>query len=244
MTDTGRAAIVTGSAGGIGAALCHRLRSDGYVVLGLDRQPSPVADLGVVVDMTDSECLRAVGDELARDHKISALVHNAAFQPLGGAGRISLDHWLEAVQVNVVAADILTGATAESLRTHEGSIVAISSVHAHATTHGIAAYATTKAALEGWVRAAALDLAPEVRVNAVSPGAIDTAKLREGFARWGADQADRRRRVLEERTALKRIGRPDEIAAVVSFLISTQSRFITGATITADGGAIVRLGSE
>lgn len=243
MTE-GRAVIVTGSAGGIGAALCHRLRTDGYVVLGLDRHPSPVADVEIIVDMTESERLQMVGAELAEVHKIAGLVHNAAVQPLGGAGHVRLADWMEALQVNVLAADILTGAASESLRAHEGSIVVISSVHAHATTHGIVAYATTKAALEGWVRAAALDLAPQVRVNAVTPGAIDTAKLREGFARWGPEQGDDRRRVLEERTALQRIGRPDEIAALVSFLISTQSRFITGTTITADGGATVRLGSE
>lgn len=244
MTDAGRAVVVTGAAGGIGSALCHRLRSDGYLVVGLDRNPSRSADEGIQVDMTDTRRLHQVGAELAKRHKLVALVHNAAEQPLGGAGEVSVEKWMEALKVNVVAADILAGATRGSLRVHEGSIVAISSVHARATTHGIAAYATTKAALEGWVRAAALDLAPEIRVNAVAPGAIDTAKLREGFGRWGVEAAVERRQLLEERTALKRIGRPDEIAAIVSFLVSKQSRFITGAVLVADGGAMVRLGSE
>jgi NAD(P)-dependent dehydrogenase (short-subunit alcohol dehydrogenase family) len=193
--------------------------------------------------MAESDALHALGVELAQRFKVSAIVHNAAVQPLGGAGETSLDEWTEALRVNVVAVDLLVAATKGSLCDHEGSVVAISSVHARATTPGIAAYATTKAALDGWVRAAALDLGPLVRVNSITPGAIDTAKLREGFARWG-DQADERRRVLEERTALRRIGRPDEIAAIASFLVSTQSRFITGSTIVADGGATVRLGSE
>ena len=112
-----------------------------------------------------------------------------------------------------------------------------------ATTPGIAAYSTTKAALEGWVRAAALDLAPRIRVNAVVPGAIDTPKLREGFARWGSEAAERLA-VLEERTPLSRVGTAQEVASLVSFLTSEQSRFTTGGSFVVDGGATIRLGSE
>jgi len=121
--------------------------------------------------------------------------------------------------------------------------VVISSVHGRATSGGVTAYATTKAALEGWVRSAAMDLGPGIRVNAVAPGAIDTAKLREGFARWG-ESAEARKAVLRERTALRRIGEPSDVAGAVSFLIGDDARFVTGAVLVVDGGATARLGSE
>jgi NAD(P)-dependent dehydrogenase (short-subunit alcohol dehydrogenase family) len=238
------AAVVTGAAGGIGFALCARLRADGFHVVGLDQHAITGADEAVQVDLADHEAVGCVAAELASRLEIGALVHNAAVQPLGGAGDIPVSAWVEALAVNVVACDILVGGLKTSLAAHEGAVVVVSSVHGRATTAGITAYATTKAALEGWVRAAALDLAPHIRVNAVAPGAIDTPKLREGFARWGDSGAAERRRVLEERTPLQRIGAPEDVAHVVSFLCGPQSRFVTGSTIVADGGATIRLGSE
>ncbi len=177
-------------------------------------------------------------------YAIGALVHNAAVQPIGAVGETSVADWIEALRVNVLAADVLAGAFRQSMATQNGSVVVVSSVHARATTGGITAYATTKAALEGWVRSAALDLGPDVRVNAIAPGAVDTAKLREGFERWGPDLAEPRRAVLCERTALGRIAEPTEIAEVVGFLIGGQSAFMTGSVLTIDGGASARLGSE
>lgn len=241
---TERAVVITGAAGGIGAALCKRLRADGYLTIGIDRFPSPAADVGIRLDMTQSEDLVTLGRELAADYPVSAIVHNAALQPLGGAGETSMSDWFDALRVNVIAVDALVGAMRSSLENHDGSVVVIGSVHGRATTNGIAAYATTKAALEGWVRAASLDLAPRIRVNAIAPGAIDTAKLREGFARWGEEAAEERKAILRQRTALQRIGDPSEVAAAVSFLIGLDARFITGTTLLVDGGASARLGSE
>ena len=237
------AIIITGAAGGIGTAICQRVRSDGYIAIGLDRDVATDADVDVRIDLRESERLIDLGRELARDYPVKAVIHNAAVQPLAGAGQTSLSEWTDALRVNVIAVDALVSGTRESLATNDGSVVVVSSVHAHATTGGLTAYATSKAALEGWVRSAALDLGPEIRVNAVAPGAIDTAKLREGFARWGAS-AEERKAVLRERTALRRIGEPTDVAAAASFLISDDARFITGTVLVVDGGATARLGSE
>lgn len=238
-----RAVIITGAAGGIGAALCERMREDGYIAIGIDRNPSPAADTQLQVDLRKSDELIELGRELARDYQIKAVVHNGAMQPIGKAGETSLADWFDALRVNVIAVDALVSGTCENLAGNDGSVVVISSVHARATSGGVTAYATTKAALEGWVRSAAMDLAPEIRVNGVAPGAIDTAKLREGFARWG-ESAEERKAVLRERTALHRIGEPSEVAGAVSFLIGDDARFITGAVLVVDGGATARLGSE
>ena len=238
-----RAIIVTGAAGGIGAAICQRARSDGYIAIGLDREIATEADIDVRIDLRESGRLIDLGRELAMDYELKAVIHNAAVQPLAGAGQTSLSEWTDALRVNVIAVDALVSGTRENLATNDGSVVVVSSVHARATTGGLTAYATSKAALEGWVRSAALDLGPEIRVNAVAPGAIDTAKLREGFARW-EESAEERKAVLRERTALRRIGDPTDVAGAVSFLIGDDARFITGAVLVVDGGATARLGSE
>jgi 2-keto-3-deoxy-L-fuconate dehydrogenase len=238
-----RAVIVTGAAGGIGAALCERVRKDGYIAVGIDRNPAPAADVDIQLDLTDSDQIIQLGQRLAGDYELKAIIHNGAVQPIARAGDTSLAEWIEALRVNVIAVDALVARTRVNLSANDGSIVVISSVHGHATTGGITAYATTKAALEGWVRSAAMDLAPGIRVNAVCPGAIDTAKLREGFARWG-ESAEERRETLRQRTALQRIGEPREVAGAVSFLIGEDARFITGTVLVVDGGATARLGSE
>lgn len=237
------AVIVTGAAGGIGTVLCERVRKDGYLAIGLDRDVAPSADIYLQVDLSESEQLVELGRELAKDYELKAVVHNAAVQPVGKAGETPFGEWEDAWRVNVLAADALISGARENLAANDGAVVVISSVHGRATTGGITAYATTKAALEGWVRSAALDLGPSIRVNAIAPGAIDTAKLREGFARWGVT-ADERRAVLRQRTALRRVGEPSDVAGAVSFLIGDDARFITGTVLVVDGGATARLGSE
>ena len=239
-----RAVIITGAAGGIGAALCERMRHDGYVSIGIDLASSPAADVDVPLDLRDGDRLTHLGSELAGKYELKAVVHNAAMQPLGGPGDTASAEWWDTLCVNLVAVDALISGTRASLAANDGSVVAVSSVHARATTGGITAYAASKAALEGWVRSAALDLGPQVRVNAVAPGAINTAKLREGFARWGKESAEERKALLRERTALGRIGEPEDVAGAVSFLIGDDARFVSGAVLVVDGGATARLGSE
>jgi len=238
-----RAVVITGAAGGIGAALCERMRDDGYLAIGIDRDHASSADTCIQIDLRNSQQLVDLGRELANSYELKAVVHNAAVQPVASAGETSLDEWMDTLRINVVAVDALISGSRESLVANDGSVVVISSVHGRATSGGVTAYATTKAALEGWVRSAAMDLGPGIRVNAVAPGAIDTAKLREGFARWG-ESAEARKAVLRERTALRRIGEPSDVAGAVSFLIGDDARFVTGAVLVVDGGATARLGSE
>jgi NAD(P)-dependent dehydrogenase (short-subunit alcohol dehydrogenase family) len=197
--------VVTGSAGGIGRAITAKLEHHGHRVVGLDRSGGRPGSPDRQIDMADTNALLSVAHDLAGGYEIGALVHNAAVQPMGAVGETSVADWIEALRVNVLAADVLAGAFRRSLAAQGGAVVV---------------------------------------VNAIAPGAVDTAKLREGFDRWGPDLADKRREVLRERTALGRIADPCEIAEVVDFLLGPQSAFMTGSILTIDGGASARLGSE
>jgi NAD(P)-dependent dehydrogenase (short-subunit alcohol dehydrogenase family) len=140
---------------------------------------------------------------------------------------------------------VATRAALAALRASRGAIVNVSSVHAIATSAGLAAYVASKGGLAALTRSTALELAPDVRVNAVLPGAIDTPMLRSGLARWSTDaHPDIRLQGLADRTPLRRIGEPAEVAEVILFLADTRSSFITGQTVVVDGGVSAQLSSE
>jgi NAD(P)-dependent dehydrogenase (short-subunit alcohol dehydrogenase family) len=236
-------AVVTGACGGIGAATCAVLAERGLDVVGIDVRPG--ADL--TVDLTDGPATeRALAAHLG-DRPVVALVNNAALQVVASLEGHDDATWHRVIDVNAGAAHRLTRQLARSLRTHGGAVVNVSSVHAGASTAGMAAYAASKAALLAYTRVAALELAPEVRVNAVLPGAVQTAMFEAGLDRFAADDASRRAAVdrLVSRTPLARVGEPEEIARVIAFLLDNeQSSFVTGTTLVADGGVTARLASE
>lgn len=228
-----RTAVVTGAAGGIGSAVCRRLRADGWRVVGLDRSFADRDDRDErAADVSDRAALAAALADLER---IDGVVSNAAVMLPGRLVDLDPVDWATTIDVNLTATFHLLALTHERLSARDGSLVAVSSVHATATSPGAAAYATAKAGLLGLVRAAALELAPKVRVNAVLPGATRTPMLpQEGP---GFDE-------LVARTPLQRIAEPSEIAAAIAFLLSDQARFITGQSLTVDGGVLAQLSSE
>jgi NAD(P)-dependent dehydrogenase (short-subunit alcohol dehydrogenase family) len=238
--------VVTGSSGGIGRAVCKLLLEQGHRVTGIDTiAPDGAPWSQLQVDLSQEGAAYTAGQRARRSRPVTHLVHCAAIQVLGAAGHLSDDVWLASLRVNVLALDELVRACLEDLRQAKGAIVAVSSVHAVATTRGMAAYATTKAALQGWVKAAALDLAPEVRVNAVQPGAVHTRMLTAGLSRRAGNETEEESLgVLASKTPLGLIADPEDIAGVVIFLLGARSRFITGSTLAADGGALLRLGTE
>ncbi len=238
--------VVTGSSGGIGRAVCTRLLEQGHAVTGVDAVPLLGAPWNQIqADLSQEGSAFSAGLRARAKAPVTHLVHCAAIQVLGAAGHVTDDVWLASLRVNVLALDELLRACLRDLQQAHGAIVAVSSVHATATTRGMAAYATTKAALQGWVRAAALDLAPDVRVNAVQPGAVRTNMLTAGLSRRpGEGTVEESLQVLASKTPLELIADPEDIAEVVGFLLEPRSRFITGSTLAADGGALLRLGTE
>ena len=244
-------ALVTGVCGGIGAAVAHAFLADDWEVLGIDRV-SPIGSLeGLITyaqcDISDSA---AVGETLARivgDDPLHALVNNAAVQVNKALCDTTDEEWELVMNTNVRSAFLCMRGTHDALVAGRGAIVNVASVHAIATSANVGAYAASKGALVALTRAAAVELAEAgVRCNAVLPGAVDTTMLRDGLGRRPhPDGPDGNLQQLIDRTPLRAVATPDEIAASVMFLATnTRSSFITGQALTIDGGATAKLSTE
>jgi len=176
---------------------------------------------------------------------LNLLVNNAGVQIVETIENFSNEALENTFAVNTFAPFVATRALATALGRCSGAVVNISSVHALATSPGMAVYAASKSALVGMTRASALDLAPMgVRVNAVLPGAIDTEMLRTGLVGRGGGVKESRAK-LEAGTPLGRVGVGDEVARLVEYLGDSEgSSFVTGQTYVVDGGVLTRLASE
>jgi NAD(P)-dependent dehydrogenase (short-subunit alcohol dehydrogenase family) len=236
----GRVALVTGAARGIGAATARRLAADGAAVALLDVADAGPVVAGIAADGGRALALRAdVTDEAAwaaavrrcrtELGPVDVLVCGAYAVEIAPAHELSAQSWRHQVEVNLGGAFLGFRACADDLRRDSrGAVVLVSSVHATFGLPGRPAYAATKAGLTGLARQLAVEYGGQVRVNAVLPGPVLTAA-------WdGIGEHDRQRSAAQ--TAVGRLGRPEEVAAAIAFLVGGEASFITGATLTVDGG--------
>jgi 3-oxoacyl-[acyl-carrier protein] reductase len=214
-------AVVTGAARGIGEATCVALRADGFDVRGLD-----LAGTDLTADVTDPASVASALGQLSR---IDVLVNNAGVLVEGLLATMPLADFDRQVAVNLRGPFIVTQAALPKIPAG-GRIVNVASELAYLGREGASAYAATKGAILSLTRSWARELAPEILVNAVAPGPVDTPLL--GFGAMSPEA-----QALETRNPLGRVGQPHEIAAVISFLASDRASFITGQCFSADGGA-------
>jgi len=237
--------ILTGASRGIGHATVKRFASAGWRVITCSRQPFPENcpwEMGpedhIQVDLSDPEdTLRAIAEMRrrleAQGSRLNALVNNAGISPKGPEGarlgsiETSLQDWQTVFQVNFFAPIMLARGLIEELERARGAVVNVTSI-AGSRVHPFAgaAYATSKAALAALTREMAHDFGPRgIRVNAISPGEIDTSILSPGTDK-----------IVREQIPLRRLGEPEEVAKAIYFLCTDQSSYVNGAELHINGG--------
>ena len=223
-----RVALVTGGASGIGAATVSLLTAMGSRVASVDMRPSAEAELSIEADVGDedqmAEAVRRIQEELGL---LKLAVLNAGVGSFSPIRSISLDEWDRVHRINLRGALIGLRECAEAM-SDGGAIVAVTSVSASTTERGVAAYATSKAALNHLVRIAARELGPRTTVNAVAPGTTDTPLFSSTAELPGYQER------AAARTPLGRLGRSIDIAAAIVSLLSLD--WVTGQVLVADGG--------
>jgi NAD(P)-dependent dehydrogenase (short-subunit alcohol dehydrogenase family) len=244
-----RVAIVTGGGTGIGAATARALAASGVSVIVTGRRAEPleeVADriggVGVAADVTSEDDwgrVVAVADE--QFGGVDILVANAGIEAFGSVETVALDEWRMVQQTNVDGVLLGIRAVVPSMqRRSGGSIVVVSSVAGLTSGPEYAAYVTSKAAVLGLVRSAAVDLGPDqIRVNAICPGWTRTEMSERETELMAAEvgiDAEQLWSRLVEPLPLGRAADPDEIAACIEFLAGPGALFVTGAVLVADGG--------
>jgi NAD(P)-dependent dehydrogenase (short-subunit alcohol dehydrogenase family) len=243
-----KSAIVTGASSGIGKATALRLARDGFAVLAVGREAPALASVCdeiaraggraayLAADVTADAAPRSIVDAATREFSgIDALVNAAGIIGSGSVMDTTDAGWDTMMDVNVRAPFRLIREAAPLLIERTGSVVNVSSVAGLRSFPGIASYAVSKAAVDQLTRVAALDFAATgVRINAVNPGVVITNLHRRG----GMEETKYAEFLERSKTThpLGRPGEPDEIAALIAFLVSPSAAWITGETIAIDGG--------
>lgn len=244
----GKAVLVTGGAKRVGAAISRRLHAAGAnLVLHYRSSAREAQDLrdelnalrpdsaaACQADLLDLAALRALVEQATvKFGRLDVLVNNASSFYATPLAEVDERQWDDLLGTNLRAPLFLAQAAAAELRRHHGCIVNIADIHAERPMHGHLLYSVAKAGLTALTRALAQEMAPQVRVNAVAPGAI----MWPENVGW-MDEEQRRKIVAH--TLLKREGEPDDIARTVAFLIQ-DAPYMTGQVIAVDGGRSVNI---
>lgn len=230
--------LITGVSGGIGKGLAKAFSNNGYFVTGLDvKDTAPdYCNQYYQVDLdrfcSDNDYYKQTCEKLSLEIPgLDVLINNAAVQILGSIDEITITDWSKTQNVNLTAPLLLSQLFLAKLEAAKGSIINIASIHQQLTKRRFVAYATSKSGLVGLTKAMSVDLQGRVRVNAISPAAIDTDMLREGF-----NNDEEKVQELNKLHPLQRIGTPEEVAALALMLAEDKTGFINGANICIDGG--------
>jgi 3-oxoacyl-[acyl-carrier protein] reductase len=243
MSEESKVVLVTGASRGIGAAIADTLGESGYTVIGTATTTSGADSIsqrfvdkgilgaGMPLNVTDSDSISALLQSVVENFGApTVLVNNAGITKDNILMRMKEDEWLDVINTNLNAVFRLSKACVRPMtKARWGRIVNISSVVGSMGNGGQSNYSATKAGVEGFSRALAKELGSRsITVNTVAPGFIDTDMTK--------DLPDANKEVLLGQIPLARLGAPEEIAAVVKFLVSDAAGYITGETIHVNGG--------
>lgn len=229
----GKIALVTGAASGLGAELAGLLRANGATVVGADwKGESSQASMSVRCDVSDEDDVAALFAMCAdRFGRLDLLFNNAGVSgaPPVRLHEMPMESWDRVMAVNLRGALMVLRGALALMREGGGAAVNTASIGAFRARPGFSAYTASKAALTMLTRQAALEYAADgIRVNAIAPGLIETPLAQELTPQMRTDTA--------AATPLGRLGQPEEVASLVSFLLSDASSYITGQTFLIDGG--------
>ena len=244
----GRVVIVTGSARGIGAGTAKRFAEEGAFVAVLDLDESAAAAtaeglgaekaIGVACDVADAGSVEtAVARVVEELGKVDVLVNNAGITRDNLLFKMTEDDWDLVMNVHLRGSFLMSREVQKHMVAHKyGKILNLSSTSALGN-RGQANYSAAKAGLQGFTRTLALELGPfGINVNAIAPGFIVTDMTDDTARRVGVEPEEYRK-LAAERTPVRRVGYPEDIAATAAFLCSDEASFITGQTVYVDGGA-------
>jgi pteridine reductase len=244
----GKVVLVTGGAKRVGAAICRRLHAAGanmvihyrsslYDALALRAELNGLRENSaycVQADLLDAVALKQlIQDSINCFGQLDALVNNASSFYATPLDKVNELQWNDLMGTNMRAPLFLAQAAAKELRSRNGTIVNIADIHSDRPMHGHVLYSAAKAGLVALTKGLAQEMAPQVRVNAVSPGLITWPEDQE----WQDEEV---RRKIVDHTLLKREGNPDDIARTVLFLIA-DAPYITGQVISVDGGRSINI---
>jgi 2-hydroxycyclohexanecarboxyl-CoA dehydrogenase len=230
-----KTAVVTGGASGIGRAVAERLRSDGFQVAVIDLSPTD-DEFGHVADVTDrAQVDTAVAAIREKFGPILVLVNAAGVEGFQKFSKMTFSEWSKVIDVNLNGVfHTIQSVLPDMVEAGWGRIVNISSSSTHSGQPFMAHYVAAKSAVNGLTKSLALEYGPSgITVNAVPPGFVDTPMLRSAESRHllGGTVEDH-----INHTPVRRVGRPEDIAAACAFFISDEASYITGQILGVNGG--------
>jgi NAD(P)-dependent dehydrogenase (short-subunit alcohol dehydrogenase family) len=244
-----RIVLVTGANGGIGQAICQYFKKEQWFVIGTDinisDENTSVMNCKYIVDLTNTFEIQNLMLNISKDYgRLDCIVNNAALQVCKPIWEMSEYEWDKVMDCNVKSVFLLVKHGLELLKINKGNIINIGSVHSMASSDKIAAYACSKSAIVGLTRNLAIELGKfGIRVNCVSPGAINTSMLMDGLKRNTDVPFSEVLSRFKDKHILGEIGEPEEIASMV-YYICNSSKFMTGSNVFVDGGVLSRLSTE